>query len=353
MKDHFQNLTIYPDFNALPAQLGVPKTKTEFITPRERACQLKALALFTDLSVQGKTITIPTKVTENEICKCVSSSLLFKTTQGILPIRYRKRYIIAIFDLQRKRRHLGEDFKLNEKECRSLLNYYRKNNPGQLLGALGYEWLHLSLKSLLREHNNLLSLKNSVNTFPFAFEMRLKQIEQTLKTKIPVMKKSTILEQVTLNTGHIMHKINTDLFSTWRLYALYKTWEKNVFTGAGIDNGDVAMDALGSEINEETFMMYFPQYVRIAHTSHLKHHHALEQFCYQYLCAYCHVSQDKQDSNMPLLVNLLYRLCHNPGCFTDNQTISITDLQKKAFKLNCATYQALSSKGCFSRRTIV
>ncbi len=317
--------------NSLPVILDPKKEKDATLkTPRYIACQLKALACFTDFLAQGMQPAIPidptfdlTKANGHYQALCFKQTKVFYDgLPGTIYTLYTQFQIIG--------RHLEKKHTLPDAVRKSLLNYYDpevSKERRKALGSLGFEKRRLSLKTLLAEHNRLLAIQTSAPaTFPDQFAKRLAHIDEHLARLLPVMKKSTVLALIpidlsmpgciTSDRGLFTSQIKL-LFSSWTYEADRRN---NVFETKSTGTPEQAMDALSSAINEYDFMLYFPRYIEIASDAANAGQIQLLKFCQDYLKGHRHVPLDKQSTNVPYLTHVLYRLLHNPQCYKDNDS---------------------------------
>lgn len=292
------------------------RTKPTRDTPPYVACKLKAMSLLCDYMTQNGKFdlpkTTPTKDTANSVHDSLSMGDL-EQFQSSLPDTIYSNFT----RLQTMRRHMEHTYDLSSLERKRLLNYYHQSQPADHApqGALGFEWMNLSLEALLEEQETIRARYTSDKSLSKADEERLKLIQTNLKKLKPVVAKSTILEQVsidlslpldsTINKAKLLEK-TTGQMDLW----LHKLAGENIEPVSQIAK-DKAIEALSSKMTDDEFIVNFPAYLQIACAENMQYKKELYDFCSQTLIAKRHVSLKDQDSNIPLLSNILYRLLNN------------------------------------------
>ncbi|MDI1352088.1 MAG: DUF3638 domain-containing protein, partial [bacterium] len=221
-------------------------------------------------------------------------------------------------------RHLESTYVLSTIERKHLLNYYHQSHPGAPRGALGYEWMSLSLETLQEEQEALLASR-TLNQLLNIDNNRLKRITEDIKKKQKIMAHSTALQAVPLDLSiprSILIK-KTDLNVAAKEEV--KKWTISVLNLTD-DQLLAAQSSLASHTtSEDEFIVNFPAYLQLAFSSLNKQR--LRDFCTQTLIAHRHVPLEKQETNTPLLCNLLYRAMQNPNLFSHYEPID-TLIQK-------------------------
>ena len=286
--------------NALPVKFKdeAPDAnqETQLETPRYVACQLKALALLTDHMNQGKTLSSP--FTKD------------------LPSTIYRLYV----QLQRMRRHLSVHYTLTDHESKSLLHYFhqdrqelhernqdkKKPKAFTVLGALGYEWRRLTLKTLCIEYQRLQTLCKSAqasNTpLSVGVSQRLADIQIEFNKELDVISKETRLEHVPITVS----AYNSSKFD-------FKVIPK-------LDDPDMsvlieqAIAALPLPMHDLDFSKHMLIYVRIALDNNHPARKLLEERCTRFLIANDHDRSFAQDSMQLNVLRLLYSVLSN----TDN-----------------------------------
>lgn len=306
--------------NALPVVLDDDDAKATINTPRYIACQLKALACYTDFLAQDKNIIIPSDATIDMTTAnghyqaiCLKQYRLFNT---LLPYTIYRLYS----QLLTLNPHLDEMYTLDDFACKCLLNYYDSTMAAEdepkALGSLGYEKRRLSLKTVAVEYNQLLAIKNaSPQHFSPKFNRRMANIDNELRLHLDVMKKSTIIQAVSIDLSLSGCTLKSALLPDKNSVAKqsYDKWSSHVFDITHAGTQSEAMAALSSAINDD-FIRYFPHYMCIATDVKNPYREALLAHCELYLKAHRHIPLNKQDTNVPYLTNCIYRVIHNPKC---------------------------------------
>ena len=283
--------------NALPVKFKdeAPDAhqETQLETPRYIACQLKALALLTDHMNQGKTLSSP--FAED------------------LPSTIYRLYI----QLQRMSRHLSVHYTLTDHESKSLLHYFHqdrqevhernqdKQSPKAftVLGALGYEWRRLTLKTLCIEYQRLQTLCNSAQKsnkpLPVGVSQRLADIQIEFNKELDVMSKETRLEHIPITVS----AYNPSKFD-------YKVIPK-------LDDPDMsvpieeAIAALSLPMHDADFSKHMFIYVRIALDNDHPARKLLEEHCTRFLIANYHDRSFAENSLQLNVLKLLYSVLSN------------------------------------------
>ncbi len=298
--------------------------KHKIATPEYVACQLKALALYTDYLTLGQPPIFPKdKSFDTTSANGINESICFESAK-----EFYKGLPETVNDLyerhQRGERHLDKKYTLRDEECKSLLHYCDPDSS-IALGSLGYERRRLSLKTLLKEYQRLIALRDTSPDFPPKFVKRLVDIEKNITNELRIMKKSTKLKWIPLDlTLPKSFKINEQTLSK-EVNGVVQQWRyDDVFTNSM--NEQIALNTLNSVIEEDDFIRYYSTYLHIARSGSAEQKAELKQFCLSYLNAFRHVRVTDDDRNMPYLTNILYRVLENPVAFPSEKKITLGEL---------------------------
>lgn len=340
--------------NELPAELpGKKKDKYSKDTPPYVASKLKAMSLVCDYLGQGGTF----EQKKSEWPKQTANAMYDELQQ-----KQQQRFITELPDtlyeqfsrLQSMRRHLEHTYTLSSLERKHLLAYYhQRTGNGAPKGTLGFEWMNLSLEALLEEQNLLLARHAANETLPTADKHRLDFIERKLKKLQAVTAQSSAIERVAINldlplTAEI-HRANLG-------YGTLKDLERWHHKLPGEDVSTTAMtraiESLSSDISEDDFIIHFQAYLQLACTSDYELNKdeskrnmrkTLMDFCTKTLIAKRHLSLLEEESNIPLLSNILYRTLNNSGVVS-GKTLKFNELVKELHEVtvpDLEVYQAV------------
>ncbi len=295
-------------------------------TPPYIACQLKAMNLLGDYLLQDRKFNLKPPQADNT-ANYHYASLQHRQLKQFLDTLPSTIYA-SFTRLQAMRRHLDHRFILSTTERKNLLNYYHQSQPkgAAPLGALGYEWMCLSLESLQQERESLLA-RSKTGTSTQADQQRLALINDKLKELKPVLAKSTILATIPIDLS-LPAKVEL-IQDSAKAVTTGESWQNKLpwkFEGFQESVLQKAIDALSSNIGENEFTTYFPAYFQIACYDQGPKRQQLADFCSQTLIANRHQPLDKQDSDIPLLCNVLYRVLHNKAT-----VLSVLSWQKLNF----------------------
>lgn len=302
-------------------------------TPPYVACQLKAMSMLCDHLTQGRTFDLKLPHLQENTANSQYDSIQHDHLKNFLTALPATVYQ-SFSRLQSMRRHLEHTYTLSTLERKRLLGYYHQTQPKEHApqGALGFEWMSLSLELLLEERDSLLARYVADKSLSPADQSRLDLIQSRLKKLKPVVAKSTSLERVAIdlslpndskiNRTHLKPKVIESL----------ELWHHRL-PGDPIDDAVLnrAINTLSSNISEDDFIANFPAYLQLALSRQglpnvfsrvvgfitqqtdpkVAMRKTLIDFCTQTLIAKRHISLDKQDSNIPLLCNILYRVLRN------------------------------------------
>jgi hypothetical protein len=293
------------------------KNKPKRDTPPYVACQLKATSLLCDHIAQNGPIGLKNTKSLDGTANAVYDSLQKEALE-----QFQKALPNTIYQsftrLQTMGRHLEHTYTLSSLERKRLLSYYHQSQPVNHApkGALGYEWLNLSLETLLEEQESLLARQTADESLSTADNERLKLIQKNLNKLKPVVAKSSILEKVPVDLS--LPDTNDSIIKKGHLkpetIAEMDTWMHQL-PGVQLltqEQAQSALHHLSSIMSDDDFIMNFPQYLRIATSSNVQQRKELYDFCSHTLIATRHIPLKDQESNIPLLCNVLYRLL-TPG----------------------------------------
>jgi hypothetical protein len=299
-------------------------------TPPYVACQLKALSLLTDFYAQDRKFNLKEPLAD-DTANYQYALLQYESTKQFL--KTLPETIYQTFGrFKTMGRYLEHGYRLSKTERRSLLDFYHqpKGEKQRPLGALGYEWMSLSLDFLLDERDALLAQYTSGEPLLPADAKRLAQIEQHLKNLQPVLAKTTNLELVAIDLNlpskiqinkSALKKATAESTDSW-----YEQFDFKQFDQAALQR---SLDVLSSTISDDDFIDHFVDYLQIALSSQENLRKPLLDYCTQTLIAKRHVSLGSQDSNIPLLCTILYRVAHNKRVFLQSKPNSFADMVKK------------------------
>lgn len=314
--------------------------------PRYIACQLKALGLLAACLQQDRDIQIP-NITDS-MCPNANEQYNLLTRKAL------KKMLINLTDLiarkferyQAGECYISESFKLNIEERECLLTYiYEEGSP--VLGPLGYERLKLNLERVLKLENHLLAIQPSNKRN----EQLLGVVQCQLNAQIKVGKISTRLEEVSLDLS-LPRTLNEDMLvnTPTCLNLLYCS---NVLQDQKNVSDPVMIAALSSCVSGEEFLNYLPNLIQIARQSASSdpqmqgHVLALTKFCKAMLRGGRYVPLTKQDSPIPYLANVLYRIIAHPGCLGTQTSYSWDDLIAAVSDLNVPPITMLQAQDVY------
>lgn len=303
----------------LPRALKEGDEEAIISNPPFVACKLKALSLLAAFTERGKSLnsiefpavasnphTVNDLYTEHSINE--TKKFYQKVNESIYSLYTR---------MQAMRREMPAGFTLTDSECKQLLNLYHDQLPAaegkpKAVGALGYEWVRLHLKTL-RQELTTLSAKAAMRSLTPYEQRRQQEISDFVQSHQGVSKVRSDLEyrpidlslppNASINTGVLNIKIN-------EIIASYKDPLANLATSP--DRIPALLQELTPSIIDDSFLEKFPDYLYIATRGSQAERVQLEYFCKATLIAHRHVPLDKQTTNIPLLCNVLYRIiCSN------------------------------------------
>ncbi|WED43028.1 DUF3638 domain-containing protein [Legionella cardiaca] len=280
-------------------------------TPPYVACKLKAVNLACDFLLQDRKFDLVEPQT-GSTANATYAKLTYERLEN-----FQKQLPNTIYNLfsrlQTMHRYMPHSYALSMHERKRLLDYYHQTQERQPLGTLGYEWLKLSLETILQEKETLLARAKSAPPSEADIK-RLALIDKHLKKFKAVNAKSSILElvpldlslptEITIKRGHLPFVTKTTV----------EDWENKLPGDKRLQVSalEPSVKILSSDIKESTFLINFPAYFQIAlFDEDPQQSKRLLDFCRQTLIAHRHVPLADQESNVPLLCNILYRIAHN------------------------------------------
>ena len=273
------------------------------------ACQLKAMSLVCDyLWLDGhfdlKKPEVSSHKTANEEYALLEHEKLEEFINALPDTIYHAFTRYQIMDRNTPYYH-----QLNISERKHLLNYYHQSNPDVPKGALGYEWMCLRLQSIQEERHALIAQQVSGQLLPKTLEKRLKLIERRLATLDNVMALSSSLEALPIDLTLPKDSVINGTHLSLHIQGVLAAWN-NKLPGPLLSSLELeqAITNLLSNRNESEFILDFTAYFQVACSSQENLRDALLLFCQQTLLANRHVSLTNQESNIPLLCNVLYRI---------------------------------------------
>lgn len=299
----------------LPHILPNGEKKAKRNTPRYVACQLKAISLLSDYLLQDRkfNLTPPNSAdTANSHYQQLEHQQLTQFLNSLPTTIYH-----SFQRMQTMKRHLEHDYQLSLIERKRLLDYYQNAQPKNDApkGALGYEWMSINLEFLQRERQALKARSES-GSISNTDKKRLEFIENYLREMKPVLAKSTALELVPIDLS-LPDKCEIKEQNKPKTENWFNSLPGKKQLDPHIEEG--AMSVLVSDIKEDEFITHFPTYFHIACTSSHAHRKQLLDFCAHTLIAARHVPLDKQESDIPFLCNVLYRLANDSHVVTTEE----------------------------------
>ncbi|MBA2711227.1 MAG: DUF3638 domain-containing protein [Tatlockia sp.] len=328
------------------------KNKKSFIkTPPYVACRLKAQSLLSDYLLQDRKFDLNLPKHQD---KANSEYAQIEHQQLINFVDKLPQSIYENFsDLQKMRRHLEHSYTLSNLERKRLLDFYQGSQSGnEARGALGYEWLCLSLATI-QDEREALQAKIETSSLTECDKNRLELIDKRLSELKPVRGLSTILETVKIDlslSGDA--KVNQDFFSK-STKKVFEKWSSNLADamprGIGLDK---AVSLLSSSMIDDEFITHFPAYFEIAFKSeNIEYTKRLSDFCTKILIANRHIPLDCQGSNIPLLANILYRIMNNKFalmfCFTRKEDSNLTQIINLLSSVNVPDIEVYQAKDIY------
>lgn len=339
--------------------IGKKPTKA---TPPYVACQLKTLSLLCEFLSQNRSYPI------NIMKQPVTANEHYQQLQQQEQQHFLTNLPATIYQLftrlQRMRRHLAYTYVLSPGERKHLLGFYNKSQPQgrSPQGALGAEWLSLSLESLLAERDTLQAHYKANQALGSADKKRLEWINQRLNNLKPIKAISSALELVDCNLTLPLNSTIQQAHLKESTRVQLEQWH-HCLPGPTVNESirRKLITALHSEISEDEFILNFPAYLQQALSiSHVPQktmllrwvpnfiysvkpdpsnetiRKKLMNFCSKTLLAARHVPLAKQSSNIPLLCIILYRVLNNASTISpwfDNKTYKFNDFIKSIASL--------------------
>ncbi len=297
-------------------------------TPPYVACQLKAMALACDFLQQDRHFDLKEPTTTDQSANKEYERLQYESTKA-----FQKNLPMTIYQsftrLQAMRRHLDSTYTLSTLERKRLLDFYQQSRPQQPKGALGYEWMSLSLDAIENERAAILARKKVSGTLNSkASDERLEVIKHHLKHLKPVLAKSSVLEQVPINL-YLPKDCNIKKENVgFSAQAKFEKWYDKL-PGEAVTKDLLrrAVNGLSSTTNDDDIVNDFPALFQIAvssRTEHLLLQVKLRIFCIHILQSRRHIDLNEQESPVPLLCNVLYRILSNKAKFSVTPAQSVS-----------------------------
>ncbi|KTC81756.1 hypothetical protein, partial [Legionella brunensis] len=284
-------------------------------TPPYVACQLKALGLASDFLMQDRKFDLKAPSLEDS----ANAHYALNQHQGLEKfLKALPGTIYQTFDrYQSMGRHLEHGYQLSNHERKSLLDYYHMSQPKPdraPRGSLGYEWMNLTIEAIQQERDALLAREKAKTSTP-ADKKRLEFIDKQLKKLQNVSKKSTKLEEVSIDLSISSSSFIREAHLLPGTVKALESWQDDVFDSKlGTIELTKAVAELSSSMTDDTFITNFPAYLQLARSNKDPElQKRLLTFCKQTLLASRHVPFYNQESNIPLLCNILYRVVSMPG----------------------------------------
>lgn len=237
----------------------------------------------------------------------------------------------------RLNRHVDARFMLKDKDNKCLLDYYHQatavNGIPQPKGTLGLVWQALEMSALLQEEAALLAQKTADGSMTAANASRLEAIGRYRRDFKAVTDNQTELALVDVN----LSLPSTYTFKTDKLAIndreAWEKWQNRPFAWRNkCDQASLIRllsYELKSDISEAAFLGHFLDYLEAAAPGNWT---TLTNFCAATLLTNRHLPFARQESNIPILCNLLYRVLNNNERFKTfmqdkvGKTLSLDDL---------------------------
>ena len=298
-------------------------------TPPFVACQLKAMSLLSDYLTQDRQFDLTAPDSSNKTANEAYAKLQYEESKGFLTSLPETIYH-TFSRFQRMERHLAHTYQLSKIERKRLLDYYHQSQPENAapLGALGFEWMRLSLESLLEEQQTLQAQKMTGN-LSAANERRKAHIEKQIKKLKSVVSKSTVLELIPIDLSlPFEFNVNRNVLKTIQAESVHgKLVDKN------FDKSSKALQSaigkLSSTIEDDDFINNFSSYLHIACSDNEDLRKPLLDYCTRTLFAKRHLPLNKHDSHIPFLCNVLYRALTNKGLMSSAKYETFEELLRQ------------------------
>jgi hypothetical protein len=298
--------------NDLPKKIFKQDNRATISTPPFVACKLKALALLADYVADGKAFDFPSAPRGNDTNATYQTHEISATRLFYRDLNHEIYHLVRRLQAMRRDLPIAETkyrFVLNHKETQQLLNFYHlhlPNVPGKpkAIGALGYEWVTLHLKTLRKEYNALLASAQlrALNVY----EARRKEdILSFLQHHEGIARVRSELEYhpIDLRLNAVLN-YNT-LHNESRAITVQETHPlKNPSSQKDISH---ALSLLSPYLNDNDFILQFRHYFNIAKNGSADEKAQLQYFCQATLIAQRHAPLDEK-SNIFRLCNALYRI---------------------------------------------
>jgi|GEM_PF-3640683 len=319
------------------------------------ANQLKALALLCDYLNQGYNIAITEQAAQGDSNNQRYALLTAQRLKQFL--NELASTIQTLFSrMQALRRHTPCHFLLSKQACLSLLQYYHAQCPKHqmLKGALGAEWIQLSFETLIEERLLLLS-----GQAPSAAQAsRLNVIQQRINDLPPVLAHSTHMQLFAIDMTLPQSQYINSSYLTRSTCMSMASWIEALPAGSRTESElkDV-LDELDSEICDNQFILLFPALFQLACPAQqtagsstmglTSCQEKLCDFCIKTLITHRHTPLEKQDSNIPFLCNLLYRILENQDYFAQYKTASLKQFVEEASRLYVSDIFVYQASDCY------
>jgi NRPS condensation-like uncharacterized protein/non-homologous end joining protein Ku len=297
----------------LPTQIEHNDSQARISTPPFESCKLKALALLAGLWERDQTVDFPllpigeqpeVLYKRDEILSVKSFFYSANSTIYSLYVRLQAmRRDLPIFDEE----ELG--FELSDKEKQQLLDYYYAHLPTSIpgnpkaVGALGYEWVALHLKTLRREYNTLVDTAE-IRALNLYEQRRKEEILSTIQSHEGIAKIRSELVYCNIDLT-FDSKLNYATLSAAAVTAFMK--EKPLAVKTTSADISTALSLLSPSLSDSDCILQFPHFLHIAINGKPEEKKQLNHFCQATLIAHRHVLPSKQ-RDMTKLCNALYRI---------------------------------------------
>ena len=317
-------------------------------SPRYVACRLKILALLTQYIQQGQYLEIPGCIqdqarTANERYQALQNQKIQMLCKNLVSI-IGEQYV----DFQRIECYLSEEFYLEQDERYSLLSYLEKET-NELHGSLGYARLEQTLSLLLRLERYLLALRLQMQGhFSEKNERRLQEIGQEIQKQIIIRKQSTCLEEVCIDLtlpDDFSQSMIVDTPDCQMLQFKDSLIDYDIDTDENAIIRDLSAGITGTEL-----VAHLSGLLRIAQLSDPKNANKVRliEFCKASLRAARHHPFSEQNTPVPYLANLLYRIAMNPDCFKKTEVYNWRLCIKTVQRLSVPKITMLQAKDVYA-----
>jgi hypothetical protein len=289
--------------------------KPERNTPPYVACQLKAMALLTTYFAKDKRFELKKPLTElktaNQAYQMVqqgATQCFIDEFQAFLNLQY-ERYLTMD-------RYLEDTYRLSDDELKSLGTHYVQVKGA--IGAIGREWVALHRKLLLEEAQAIQSHLEAGQKLSKTEQDRLDLILERLQSTPKERPYTTELALVPIDLSIPDEMRTLEPQAKVVFNEQIKTW-----TGQHSDKEiESALSALSLGASDTLFAQSFSALVQLAASTHADAktqamQEQLSDFCKKTLIANSMLDAERQNSYIPYLCNLLYRVMENKKLFKD------------------------------------